>query len=401
MKNQEHQLALLVACAAVLQIGESLIPHPVPGIRLGLANMIALVALFRWGLARAMEITLFRTVVSALVMGTLFAPPFLLSLAGGVLSTLVMAALLAGLRQRPHPLIGLAGVSMAGALMHNLTQLVLVYLLLIPHASLFLLLPWLALGAVLAGWVNGLVANRVLIRMEAPEQLPLSIKEVIPDERFESRQFSCRRGWLHRLSPHVKIAGLWALGLIIVLVAQGALYAGLISILFFMMVTARLSIKSWWLRIWRLKPILLFALLLPALIHNGANSVTLIAPLSLSIPGLHQGALYLLRLVILLTGTLLLTASTSPDRLIASLKVWMRPLRFLGLDPEHGASILVGAWALLPILWGHLRQMMRDLNHPNQSIRSRLDHLSVIIAWVYLESESDTSPFISTGRTLS
>jgi len=51
-----YKVALLVSMACVLQISESLIPHPIPGLRLGLANMLTLVALVTLGFRYALQI---------------------------------------------------------------------------------------------------------------------------------------------------------------------------------------------------------------------------------------------------------------------------------------------------------------------------------------------------------
>ena len=85
-----YQVALLVALACVLQISESLIPHPIPGLRLGLANMITLTALVVLGFKYALEIAILRTILSSFILGTFMSPGFFLSFAGAIISTLVM-----------------------------------------------------------------------------------------------------------------------------------------------------------------------------------------------------------------------------------------------------------------------------------------------------------------------
>jgi heptaprenyl diphosphate synthase len=72
--KKNTQIAFLVACASVLQILESLIPNPIPGVRLGLANMITLVALVDLGVGAAVEIAVLRTVCSSFILGTFFHP---------------------------------------------------------------------------------------------------------------------------------------------------------------------------------------------------------------------------------------------------------------------------------------------------------------------------------------
>ena len=80
------QIAVLVALACVLQIAESFIPHPIPGLRLGLANMMTLTAMILLGFGAAMEVALLRTVLSAFMMGTFMSPTFILSFSGAASS---------------------------------------------------------------------------------------------------------------------------------------------------------------------------------------------------------------------------------------------------------------------------------------------------------------------------
>jgi heptaprenyl diphosphate synthase len=50
-----YQIALLVALACILQISESMIPHPIPGLRLGLANMVTLTTMVLLGFRHALS----------------------------------------------------------------------------------------------------------------------------------------------------------------------------------------------------------------------------------------------------------------------------------------------------------------------------------------------------------
>ena len=91
--TKTRRLALLVAVACVLQIAESLLPHPIPGLRLGLANTLTLIALVSFGFRHALQITILRTILSSFIIGTFMAPGFILSFSAGIVSTLVMGAI--------------------------------------------------------------------------------------------------------------------------------------------------------------------------------------------------------------------------------------------------------------------------------------------------------------------
>jgi len=75
------RLAIFVAVATVLQVAESLVPKPVPWLRLGLANAVTLLVLIRAGAAPAGVVTVVRLLLGGLVLGTLGSPAFLLSAA--------------------------------------------------------------------------------------------------------------------------------------------------------------------------------------------------------------------------------------------------------------------------------------------------------------------------------
>ena len=65
-----RKIALLVALSCVFQLAESLIPHPIPGLRLGLANMPTLIALVTLGSGAALEVAILRVVLASFMMGT-------------------------------------------------------------------------------------------------------------------------------------------------------------------------------------------------------------------------------------------------------------------------------------------------------------------------------------------
>ena len=164
--KKTYKIAILVSIASVLQICESFIPHPIPGLRLGLANMLTLVALVTLGFRAALEIAILRTILSAFVMGTFMSPTFIFSFLAAVVSSLVMGMLywISGFPGRYR--LSLIGISILGALSHNMVQLCLAYLFLVKHRGIFVFTPWLCIGAVVMGLITGVVARRVCIRLK-------------------------------------------------------------------------------------------------------------------------------------------------------------------------------------------------------------------------------------------
>lgn len=155
---EDRHIAGLAAAAVGLSIAEAAIPLPVPGLKPGLANIVTLLVLYRFGWRTAVWVSLLRIVASALALGTFLTPTFIMSLGGGMASLLVLALL----ARLPAGWLGPVGVSLLAALAHISTQLLLVDVWLLPGVSLAGLLPWLLGVAWLTGVVNGLVAARLL-----------------------------------------------------------------------------------------------------------------------------------------------------------------------------------------------------------------------------------------------
>lgn len=156
-------LSVLVALASALHYLELFLPNPfpVPGAKLGLANIISLVALAAFGLRDAMTVVLLRVFIGSLVGGTFLGLGFLLSLSGAVFSTLMMSLLLRYVRS-----LSIIGVSVAGSAVHNLSQ-VTAAAAITGTPYLFYYLPFLFLAAVPTGFVTGIAAKTILDRGQA------------------------------------------------------------------------------------------------------------------------------------------------------------------------------------------------------------------------------------------
>lgn len=113
-------MSLLIALAMVLSYFERLIPLPVtgfPGLKLGLANIITMTAIYYFKPKEAFTIVVLRVILTALIVGNMMS--FFYSLAGGILSYLGMVLLFHMFGE----LISLIGISVVGAVLHNIGQL--------------------------------------------------------------------------------------------------------------------------------------------------------------------------------------------------------------------------------------------------------------------------------------
>ncbi|HHW91672.1 MAG TPA: Gx transporter family protein [Firmicutes bacterium] len=155
------QLSLLVAVGIALHVFEAMLPAlnvlPIPGAKLGLANIVTLLTLVFLGYREALGVVLLRSLLASLVAGTFLTTTFYLSFAGALGSGLVMGLLYLFSRGR----FSLVGISICGAVAHNVSQL-LVAALLIQQAGIFMYLPYLLLFALPTGYFTGLVVRYLL-----------------------------------------------------------------------------------------------------------------------------------------------------------------------------------------------------------------------------------------------
>ena len=112
---------MLTALAIILSIVERMFPLdaiiPIPGVKLGLANVVTLFALTRLGLRDSLAVVVVRVTLASLLMGSVTA--FLFALFGGLLALFAMWALL----HAEGKFCSLLGVSVASAAAHNIGQI--------------------------------------------------------------------------------------------------------------------------------------------------------------------------------------------------------------------------------------------------------------------------------------
>ncbi len=147
-------IAMLSAAGSVLFIVETLIEAPFPWIRLGLANIVTLIALQWWGLKEAFAVVVLRVFIGSLIIGRLFHPVFFLSISGSLTAAFVMALAM----QYNEKLFSLIGISIIGATVKNMTQLSVVYLIYIRQITVFYLIPLFLFISIVSGFLVGIAA---------------------------------------------------------------------------------------------------------------------------------------------------------------------------------------------------------------------------------------------------
>ena len=153
-------LGMLLALALLCSYVETLIPinFRIPGIKLGLANIVVVIALYLVGRKEALLISVARILLSGLLFGNMFAVVY--SLAGGVLSFLVMVLLMTKGK------LNIISVSAAGGIAHNLGQLV-VAALVVENMNLIYYMSVLFFAGLLTGVLIGIVSREVIARLRA------------------------------------------------------------------------------------------------------------------------------------------------------------------------------------------------------------------------------------------
>lgn len=158
MAKKTALLGMLVALAFVLSYIETLIPVNlgIPGAKLGLANLVVMVALYTLGTKEAFGLSMVRILLTGLTFSSMAA--MLYSFAGGLLSFAVMALM------KKTKKLSVTGVSVLGGIAHNAGQ-IFVAMWILDTATLIYYLPVLAITGVASGTVIGLLAVMVIRRI--------------------------------------------------------------------------------------------------------------------------------------------------------------------------------------------------------------------------------------------
>ena len=158
MKVQKMALlGVLTAGAIVIAILESFIPSVgIPGVKLGLANIVILIILYELGIVEAIVVNLLRVLVVGLVRGTFLSMGSLMSLTGAVLSLGIMILFYLLIKK-----FSIIGVSVIGSIFHVFGQ-ILIAMLFLGTAYIFLYLPIIAISAIITGVFVGIVAKLII-----------------------------------------------------------------------------------------------------------------------------------------------------------------------------------------------------------------------------------------------
>ena len=158
--NKTKSLALvsvLLAAALALSYMERFFPLqlilPLPGVKIGLANIVSLVALYLIGAKYAFSILIVRCILTSFFAGSVTS--FLFSMTGGVFAMLIM------LLSMPLPFLSVYGVSILGAAAHNIGQIAAA-MILMNSVYIGAYLPYLLIISLFTGFLTGLLSSGVI-----------------------------------------------------------------------------------------------------------------------------------------------------------------------------------------------------------------------------------------------
>lgn len=153
-KNRDAVIIILICNAILISLLELVIPVPVPipGVKLGLGNIITVIAIAFLDFKAVLLIVILKCIVVAVLSKGITMLPF--SLAGGILSALVMALLYKKLSR----FLSIKGISIAGAMAHNFAQLTVASLIL-KEIVIMYYLPILLISSIITGLITGSISE--------------------------------------------------------------------------------------------------------------------------------------------------------------------------------------------------------------------------------------------------
>lgn len=151
--------SIFAALAMIFSYVEAILPFSVgiPGVKLGIANIVIVMALYKLDVKYALLINLIRIFIAGLLFSGVFG--IIYSLAGGLLSLLVMVIV------KKAKIFSVVGVSLAGGVAHNLGQLITAAAI-VTNLKLFLYFPVLVFSGLFSGIIIGIVAGLALEKIE-------------------------------------------------------------------------------------------------------------------------------------------------------------------------------------------------------------------------------------------
>lgn len=338
------QVSFLIACGSALQLAEYFIPYPIPGMRIGLANISTVLGIVLFGGAAGFEIAVFRPIITSLTNGTFLSPGFIFSFFGSITSYLVMFAIF--YLTKKHRVFSIIGISIIGAIAHNVTQIATAYFWLLPHAGVLTIAPLLLVSGLVGGYFVGWASDYVLAKIrEAKFNLPEIDQEEKPLEK-------------HQLILGDKLKILAAFGMVIttIFLATAAAYAALIAIVTILILISGDSLITIIRRIFALWGVIIGSFMLPVIFTTWGEVYYQVAFIKITDIGVYQGILFVMRLIFLILISIWIGV-TDPEKLSRELAWLLSPLKVFKVPVDRIPRLTSLSLSFLPLIWERLSKV--------------------------------------------
>lgn len=360
---------MLSALAIVLGYLETFVPIPIPGVKLGLANIAILIALAQGNRRDAVAVGAIKVLASGLLFGNPLTMAY--SAAGTALSLLVMVPL-------SHlETLHLAMLSIAGALAHETGQL-LVAQLVLGTSLVWYSAPPLLVAAVATGMLCGVVATRTVSLVEGAPH-PTTAPGAAAEPRVDPM-------------PADKLALLAFVALVIITLRSTS--TSILVALFLMALAAclaqRMPVAAVAKAIRPVIPIVLVTIV-AQVATNQAGAVALsLGPVIVTVEALRGSLVMVLRLVVIATASAAVATAIPRKRGIGLARWVLSPLASLGMQTEGPVLALDVAFALVPTLAQGIEDAMYERGLRITSPTLWHDVIPGVVARLYAQASSES-----------
>ncbi len=156
------RIAILLSLSVVLSILESIIPifnGIIPGLKIGLANIVIMIAIYIYGFKEAAYISIARIFMVGILRTGLFNITFFFSLGGAILSLIAMII------AKKINIFSIIGISIIGSIFHTIGQII-VATIFVNNINTLYYLPWLILFAIPTGLFVGILSKQLISKLE-------------------------------------------------------------------------------------------------------------------------------------------------------------------------------------------------------------------------------------------
>ena len=152
------RLSMLISLSVVISIIESYIPilnSVVPGLRLGLSNIIIIFVLYKYGFKDSLYVSIVRVFLVGLLRTGIFSISFFFSISGALFSIIFMYLF------KKIKIFSVVGVSIVGSITHSIGQ-ILIAIFMLKNENIIYYLPYLLAFSIPTGVITGVISNKIL-----------------------------------------------------------------------------------------------------------------------------------------------------------------------------------------------------------------------------------------------